>query len=139
MKAIIHPAGGNAAFMRQFLRWKNQEVFREFRALTKRVAETAAAKARELAPTRTGQYKKTIQGKLYKTLVAWVGATRKGKGNHGYLGGLLEYGTKAAPRHHATKEYPHLKKALEYAVRFHAHEIETVMAMAWRNAFGEYY
>lgn len=105
-----------------------KEVDKTFKPLVQAVAKTAQNKARELAPKRTGAYYRSIVGIVKSALWGRVMAKRgSGKGGensgngHGYLGGLLEYGTvKMAAR-------PHLKIALEYALKVHEKDIERMV------------
>ena len=105
-----------------------KDVDKTFKTLVKAVAKTAETKARELAPKRTGAYYKSIYGLVESALRGRIVAKRgsgkggeKGGNGHGYLGGLLEYGTvKMSAR-------PHLKIALEYALKVHEKDIDRMM------------
>lgn len=105
-----------------------KEVNKTFKPLVQAVAKTAEIKARELAPKRTGAYYKSIYGLVESAirgrLVARRGCGKDGEkiGNsHGYLGGLLEYGTvKMSAR-------PHLKIAIEYALKVHEKDIDRMV------------
>lgn len=106
-----------------------KDIDKTFRPLVLAVAKTAQKKAIELAPKKTGAYQKSIVGlvknALWGRLMAKRGSGKNGeisKGNgHGYLGGLLEYGTiKMEAR-------PHLQIALEYALKVHEKDIDRMM------------
>lgn len=105
-----------------------KDVDKTFKPLVQAVAKTAQNKARELAPKRTGAYYKSIYGLVESAIRGRIVAKRgsdkggeKGGDGHGYLGGLLEYGTiKMAAR-------PHLKIALEYALKVHEKDIDRMV------------
>lgn len=105
-----------------------KDVDKTFKPLVQAVAKTAQNKARELAPKRTGAYYKSIYGLAESAIRGRIVAKRgsgkggeKGGNGHGYLGGLLEYGTiKMAAR-------PHLKIALEYALKVHEKDIDRMV------------
>jgi HK97 gp10 family phage protein len=105
-----------------------KEVDKTFKPLVQAIAKTAQNKARELAPKRTGAYYRSIYGLIESAIRGRIVAKRgsgkggeKGGNGHGYLGGLLEYGTvKMSAR-------PHLKIALEYALKVHEKDIDRMI------------
>ena len=111
------------------LKKAERETLKAWSSLLKKIAITAAQKAKELAPydTKThdpnyAHYKTTIKGVLlskYRSRVQSVRGVRDGgkSGGHGALAGLLEYGTsKMSAR-------PHLKEAVEYALKAHESDV----------------
>lgn len=120
---------GYKEFQKQMKKMELQSR-KEFSKFLERVADTAVAKAKELAPFRTGLYRKSIKKQMLSYIKARVMSERatmkKGKEQieskgHGQLAGLLEYGTVKMPAK------PHLEQAVEYALRVHEKELSGLM------------
>ncbi|MBF0406472.1 MAG: HK97 gp10 family phage protein [Candidatus Riflebacteria bacterium] len=110
---------------RQFSREMHNELKKTLRDNVKQVAK----EARNNAPVDTGKYRDSITSRVSASgVIAWAFADRKkkegekGKGGRGYIGHLLEYGTKRAKaRKHFTPALEKVKagfgKDLEDAVK----------------------
>lgn len=108
------------------LRRMSLEGRKEFSVFLEKVADTALEKARQLAPVKTGLYRKSIKKQLLSNIKARIFSERptykkgskemQSKG-HGCIGGLLEYGTSKM------REQPHIQPAIEYALRVHHKEL----------------
>ncbi len=100
----------------------SKDIDKTFKPLVLAVAKTAERKAIELAPRKTGEYQKSIMGLVKSALWGRLMSKRGMDGGlHGYLAGLLEYGTVKM------KARPHLKVALEYALKVHEKDIDRMM------------
>lgn len=111
------------------LKKAEKETLKAWSALLKKIAVTAAKRAKELAPydsethdPKYAHYKTTIKGVLlskYRSRVQSVRGINEGgkSGGHGSLAGLLEYGTVKM------KAKPHLKEAVEYALKVHESDV----------------
>lgn len=111
------------------LKRMQRDIHKTFRPLVKAVCKTAEAKAKELAPSRTGKYKESIaalvksalRGRLIASRPSIKENSKASPKGHGYLGGILEYGTAHMEAH------PHLQKAIEYALKVHEKDIDRMM------------
>lgn len=124
MKINLQPYGFKQ--LNSALEKANEELRKALGELLKKIAKTAEKKAIETAPSLSGNYKTTIKGVLLNKFRARLQSERKkitaedgtSKASHGFLAGLLEYGTKKM------EARPHLEKAVEYALEFHKAEVE---------------
>lgn len=129
MKLNIHSFGGK--LLQKAIRKANKDLQKSYSELVKRIAKTAVAKARELAPKgkHSGEhYYQSIKQQTLTKFTQWMYAERKGVSSDGekrqttkgYLAGILEYGRKTyrpmAPR-------PHMEIAVKYAMEVHEKEI----------------
>ncbi|MBQ2593280.1 MAG: HK97 gp10 family phage protein [Candidatus Riflebacteria bacterium] len=120
---------GYKQFQRQF-RKMQLESRKYFSKFLEKVADTAVEKAKELAPVKTGLYRKSIKKQMLSYIRARVmservtykkGAQQLESKGHGHLAGILEYGSvKMEAR-------PHLQKAIEYALKVHEKELNQLM------------
>jgi len=120
---------GYKQFKKQFQRMQ-LEGRKNFSRFLEKVADTAVEKAKELAPVKTGLYRKSIKKQLLSYVKARVmservtykkGAEQLESKGHGHLAGILEYGSvKMEAR-------PHLQAAIEYALKVHEKELNQLM------------
>ena len=113
-----------------------------FRELLEKVAGTALEYARAHAPVRTGMYRKSIKTQLISNIRARLygeGTTMNKKENasrgtrgHGYLAGLLEYGTVKM------RAQPHLQAAVEHALKVHEKDVAAYIHGIFVRTFGEF-
>ena len=139
MKLSIKSYGLNA--VKKAIKKADKELMKAYTALIKKIAKTAVAKAKELAPKGKhsgAHYYQSIKNQLLTKYTQWVYAERKGKQGSemkGYLGNVLEYGRKTyrpmAPR-------PHMEAAVKYAMQVHEKDITAYFSGKFVAALKDY-